>query len=396
MAQASAFSAELMNKLETETKFIEAASKAVSPFARFPGPDGKYYAKLQRILWTIDKKSGCFKVTLTVMTLAFVESGSSEFKGSIARFSKVIKDGTKENKQDAWDRVFTTIYQPLGYPTASWGHHTKERLIAATDELNSTRPALLINIRTGEDKRYYNLDIMEVLKDEAIAHLLGDTMELTDDQYALLEAADEETHAAEESVVADAKTAIENAAKQMETLQDVAQAVQFVLQGQPDMYNEAMLAKFDLPKLRTILLCTYIQKMGHTPEEFGYKFPEVPAVDLSAYGVQGNGQDALHSATQKAPFEADAGNQLQAMLQQQSVVEEDDEEVPGDPVGSSRPDKIEAFVRTLERMQILVMIRNMVPESKFAKAIDTEVYRSQLVELLLADPSAPLVAPVVA
>ena len=82
MAFKSVFSPELRGKLAEKQRYLATAQKAVSQFARFPGPDGRYYFRLAKVTAGTDRKTGGYKFNFKFICVASVESRSPEFAGS--------------------------------------------------------------------------------------------------------------------------------------------------------------------------------------------------------------------------------------------------------------------------------------------------------------------------
>lgn len=383
MAQVDAFSPDILNRLEAESHFVTEGVKAVSQFQRFPGPDGLWIAKLGKISWSVDKKLGHLKCTATFIALAYAESGDQAFKGSPIVIRYALKDGKNSTKQDAWDRVFTQLYQCLNCQTAAWGANAQKRLVEETTRLNAEKPAVLIEVKTQEnDARYYNANIREVLNNEAVAHLVQAHVELTDTAYQLIDEGADEDSSISESVVGDFAATFRNAEAQIRQSTDPKALTTLIMQQKSGTYLPETLASYDVKTLQDIVLACYIQAAGHDPADFGIKEPTPPALDLNQF-------TAPASTPESAPF--DTGDQLHSMVQSQVIPEEDDDE----PVVS--PDRATlavAFVNGLSRDQIKLMLVRYEPQSKFSKSVDTAIYGQQLAEIL-ATNTDPLVAPTI-
>ena len=77
MATKTAFPPEVMAALQSQTKFGNQAKKTTDPFASFAGPPGRYFARLQRIVVTFDKKDKSAIFTIVLTCLATVPDASS-------------------------------------------------------------------------------------------------------------------------------------------------------------------------------------------------------------------------------------------------------------------------------------------------------------------------------
>lgn len=375
----------MMSDLNNEARFITEGVKAVSQFLRFPGPDGKYFARLGRITWAKNKKQNCFVCTATFSCLGYAENGSQEHGGKPIVIKVFLKEGKNSDKQAAWDRVFTTIYQPLNCNTAAWaatGVPIGVILQKETDRLNTEKPPVLLTIRSNEaDKRFYNVDILDVLVEAQVAHFIANKIDISDETYQQIESNEDEA-ASHDQAVAEFTTNLKKAEEAVRAITDPAPLVQQILKTKSNVYNETILAKYNVKQLQDILLVTYCESAGQEPAEFGLSAPPLPNLDVNQF-----------TTTEQPPFDhtpggdqppvSETGPALQSMLQSSSIPEEDDDDEPVMPVAQAvNYDQLKACIAGLSRDQIKIAIHQRDNTVQFSKKTDTSVYADMLFHLI--------------
>ena len=176
----SVFSPELRAKLGEKKRYLAAAQKAVSQFARFPGPDDEYYFRLAKVTARADRKSGGYKFNFKFICVANKKTRSAEYAGAPMNVTFRCFATKNSSEEDNWNRFYTDGLQALGIQTNKWpASETEELLDQALAMLDSTKPPVVLSIRT--DGQYQNANIVEVLRSDALDEFAQPSLEVDDE-----------------------------------------------------------------------------------------------------------------------------------------------------------------------------------------------------------------------
>ncbi len=375
MAIVDPFTPALMEKLESKGRFIEAATKAISNFARFAGPDGKYLARLARIVPSLDPKTNnSFKCIAYFQTIASLETGDQKYANYIVRIQVNCKDGKNSTEQDAWNRLYTDIFQALGCVTAAWmkraeAENTNVNLIMKSEilRLNALKPVVLLNIAVQtNDTRYHNINIIDVMTEESVAHFTKQDIQLSDEELASSHGDD--PLPLDEGVVVDFGPEYEKAEAQVRGMDDLAQLKGFILQSGINIEPSQMMA-LNVRSAQDTILRFICQQNGQDPDAF--------------------------CPPQKTPEVADVGKiettqlVIETTAVKPGIIEEDDEPVLPLKVESApfstHPGEAacQAFCQSLQRQSAQLGIQKFDPQTRFSKSVTDEQYRTQLYFMLM-------------
>lgn len=371
-----------MEKLAAKNRFITEAAKAVNPFAKFPGPDGTYYAKLSKIVWSEDKDQN-FVCRMAFITIANVEDGSVEFGACPVRIQFYLRDGKNSSEKDAWERMYTQGYQALGCVTAGWEslRDTKNQLIPVletlnteTIRLNDEKPCVTLSItQNPKDVRYQNINIRDILAPGALDAFTIPSMQLDDDALNTDELADE----IEESTLPDFTPSVE-AAKAMLAPLDTAGIIEQAQASQLDLdYNQ--LASQSPEQCRTAVLVAYIENAGYVASDYDLSF-DSPSGTTEPSNEGFAGLDEQGDVTVPDSIEDNSSLMEEALEEElEEPIVEVDEPPP------SFADRCSAYIESLtDRTAIKKAVIVLKPDAKFyAKQTDDDI-RNELSILITA------------
>lgn len=180
MASKSAFSPELRAKLAEKQRYLVSGQKAISQFARFAGPDGKYYFRLAKVSVGVDRKTGGMKFNFKFVCVATVESRSPEFAGSPMNITFRCFTTKNSTEEENWNRFYTDGLQALGHQTHKWpADQAADMLDNANSQLNEIKPPVVLDIRTNNG--FQNANIVEVLRADALEEFTQPSLEVSDE-----------------------------------------------------------------------------------------------------------------------------------------------------------------------------------------------------------------------
>lgn len=253
VAQNVSFSPDFIAKLDNKARFIQTAAKAVSMFAKFPGPDGRYYARLVKILGSFDKKDQSLIVTAAYVIIASVETGDQKFANCTLRQRFQLRASENQTEDEAWARLFTDLFQSLGYATAGWTD-PKAQMIEAVGNLNAARPPVVLNIAVNKkNANFHNVSVMEILNEKAIEQFVQPKIEV-----------DEEAMQAEEpeAISGDFKAQYAEAETYLSSCDYEGCLAAAKSSGLDEPFP------IDLPSFKVLLLRHYIESQGQNPDDY--------------------------------------------------------------------------------------------------------------------------------
>lgn len=179
-ATKSVFSPELRGKLAEKQRYLTGAQKAISQFARFPGPDDEYYFRLAKVTAGVDRKTQGFKFNFKFVCVANKKTRDPEFAGAPMNVTFRCFTTKNSTEEENWNRFYTDGLQALGYQTAKWPADKAAQLLdEALSQLNEVKPPVVLRIRT--DGQFQNANIVEVLKSDALDEFAQPSLEVSDE-----------------------------------------------------------------------------------------------------------------------------------------------------------------------------------------------------------------------
>lgn len=375
----------MFEKLQNKQRFLTAGAKAVNPFAKFPGPDGNYYAQLIRIVWSEDAKSGCAVVRAAFMIIASVEDNSTTWGAIPTRIQFYLRESEKSSEQDAWDRLYTGLYQALGCVTAQWPTLLDAAgqpvpilvtLQQETDRLIKEHPCVVLSIISNpKDVRYQNINIREVLASTALDHFTLPSMEIDDTQL--------NEPGEEDNTIPDDESTLPNFAEQVQQVKDalapldVAGMLEQAKASQLDLDFDT-LASSSVAVCRATVLCSFLEKNGYVPSDYDLSFPgdsEQPENGGEIREVARNPETGSFSEAIEEVFEE--LEEQEEVLEEVELSEED-----------RRRLQISTFVSGLDRKGTQLKIRSFDKEFKFFQKQTDEDLKIILTDMLIVSSLA--------
>lgn len=200
------FSPDIIAALRKAAPIVQKAKTAVNPFATFAGPDGRYYARLKKIIVGLNKDS---KITFTFFNTCLSKCPDSqsnstatdtEFAGASMRMFSSTAASDKQTEQEAWDRAMVNL-QAYDILTENWGnrkdpvsgvvsYHPElfhKDMFDALAAINENPPALVIDVVTSKDGKYKNCNPRETVDDVVVQKFARPSLEVTPEEMQIAE-----------------------------------------------------------------------------------------------------------------------------------------------------------------------------------------------------------------
>lgn len=379
MAESNSFSPEFMAKLQTKAQFIEPAAKAISIFAKFPGPDGRYYADFHKIVGSFDSKSGAPVFTFAYVCLASVETGSQEYIGHPFRIRFACKASEKQTEQEAWNRLFTDGYQAMGIQTSKWKNPMQDVQIA-TEFLNKSKFPVVLSVKKNA-QGFTNINIVEVLNRDAVKHLVIPDIQISDDQ---LNQSDDETQSQMLDETVDNFNRAYKEAEDFLNKADQSTLLAQIAESEIEVENPGSLS---MSQLRSIILSHFIIQSGRDPAEFGLSPSSYAPEETQTKGdgephiaFDENGEEVLvkadSSTEQPIGTEGVMEELEEALEEKEELIEEADE----DPQA-----KLVEAIRLLDRTGLKKAIIKYKADTKFFQNMTDEFLGQMLFDHVVAN-----------